>query len=348
MPNSEMSPDVHVYHRGDKSSRGNVLIFKGQGFVKPGIGKDLWEHHDTVKDVYRVVDQIADRPISAISFEDPDGDLLQTRNAQLATVAYNESRRRVGMETEHPDFKDPFAYTAGNSLGEYSALVAAGALTFEEQVRLVVLRSEFMQDAQDENPGSLATPLLSKDYDKRQRQMEEVEKAAKLSGIVPCLYNSDNQIVFGGTHDELAVATGLLKDAGVKLTALKTDGAFHHPVLMKPAADRLVPVLDKADIRDAEIPVVINATAQPVWAASDIRQGLKDQMVQPVLWGESMDFLIHEGFNMNVEIGEKPTFLDMVKDHPLFAAGAAIGTTAVVAGGLIIAHTLSHPHHKKN
>lgn len=340
-------PDLRVMHakEGEPNTR-SVWIFKGQGFVAPGIGRDLFEHFDTVKTLYKQADEVLGFPISKKSFDDPDGDLIKTQNAQPATIVYNQARLLVAKETGEKDFQHNPVYIAGNSLGEYSGLIAAGALSFEDGLKLIKMRGKFMQEAQSENPGGLGTPLLSKDADERAEQMDIVDKVSHLSGIQVCLINSKRQIVYGGTNDQLEIAAALFKDKKIRFTKLKTDGAFHHPVLMESAWKKLVPEIDKTNIRDAQVPIISNVTGEEISKSEQIRESLKNQMINPVQWSKSMDTLRKKGFDVKIEIGEKSSFLDMVLEHPIYD-GVAL-TAIIAAGGLTLGWKLTHPSHKKD
>lgn len=348
-PRHVEGPDVTLIRpdrREGTRPSGNVLIMKGQGFVKPGIGHDLWNASSTVRDLYTEADAILERPISTISFEDPSGNLLQTQNAQPATIIYNEARRRVGIESGDADFTAPIIFAAGNSLGEYSALIATGALTFTDALKLIKSRGQYMQEAQDANPGTLVIPRLSRKPEERVQQLQTVAEYSDGSNLKLCLINASNQYVYGGTYADIEQAEKVLGKEGIKFTTLGTDGAFHHPLYMKSAAEKLAPVIDRADIRDAKVPVIANASAQPAQEADEIREMLKLQMTTPVRWVESMEFLIEHGFKAKIEVGESPTFLSMLKDHPVYAAGFA-ATVITTAGGLILGHKIIHPHHKE-
>lgn len=352
MPNREndhkgMGPEMHVVHGSGRQHGRTVLEFKGQGFVKPGIGHDLFKHHDRVKELYKRADEILEDPISIRSFEDPYGDLTSTKQAQRATIVVNHANLIVGQhETESGDLQPGAEEAAlGNSLGEYSALIAAGALTFEAALLLIKLRSQYMQDAQNATPGSLAAPLFSKNEDEREKQQIIVSEVALKTGIVVCLYNTRRQTVYGGTLSQLSAAEDELKTRGMKLTKLHTDGAFHHPTLMLPAKERLDPEIDKADIRDARIPVYANATGEKVKKSAAIRQVLKGQMIQPVQYVKSLEGLLRDGFDVKVELGDKPSFTNMAKDHPLLVG--AVVTPILTATGLVIGHALYHPNRKK-
>lgn len=351
MPSLErgMQPDMHILHGKDRKEgtphRRNVLIFKGQGFVKPGMGHALYNSSEKVRDLHARVNDILGYDLTDRMFNDPHGDLLETQHAQPATLLSNYSEQVVGQEAKHPDFIQPVTYTAGNSLGEYSALIAAGAISFPDAIALIAKRGQYMHEAHLANPGKLATPLLAKDHDKLAEQMGIVGEIAAETNIEVCLVNGRRQIVYGGTNEEMDEAAALLKGKGIKLTALKTIGAFHHPRLMAEARRRLEPDIDATEIHDAQVPVVANATGQEATSAAQTRQNLKDQMTSPVLWLPSMTYLETQGFDVKMEIGEKSTFLDMLLDHPVYD-GIAL-SAIVIAGGITVGWKLTHPHHKE-
>lgn len=354
MPNAErnMQPDMRLYppthdRREGRTSRGNVLIFKGQGFVKQGMGRDMYDHSEMVRELHDVTNDALGFSLTDTIFNDPNGDLLETWNAQPATILTNYAQQKLAEKAGNADLTGPIAYTAGNSLGEYSAAIARGSITYVDAIRLVAKRGQYMHEAHLANPGRLATPLLARDDEgKRQEQLGIVDEVRRQTDVVVCLLNSRTQVVLGGTMAEMDETAARLKDKRIKFTPLKTIGAFHHPVLMKEAAERLAPEIDKADIRDADGPIIANTTAAKIQKGSEIRQEFKDQMTNPVLWLPTTEYLFKEGFNVKVEMGEKSTFLDMLQDHPVMI-GAGITTTAIVAGGITVGWRLVHPHHKE-
>lgn len=349
MPHIErgMLPDVHAVHGTDKREgrlpSGNVLIFKGQGFVKPGMGKDLYDHSDKVRALHDATNAALGFNLTDIIFNDPDGNLLETHLAQPATILTNRAQEIVAKE-QRQDLNGPLIYVAGNSLGEYSAAIAAGALDYFVGVRFARRRGLHMHEAHLENPGKLGTALYSKDDGKREEQMGIVAEVQKQTGIEVCLDNSELQVVYGGTNAEMDETAGLLSRHKIKFTFLKTIGAFHHSRLMAPARKRLEPELDATEINDAIVPLISNTSAQEIQRGDEIRQEFKDQMTNPVLWRATTDYLLKQGFKEKVELGEKPTFLDM---HPL-VVGAGITLTAIMAGGITVGWRLTHPRHHKS
>lgn len=278
-----------------------AFIFPGQGSQYLGMGRDFFHSDETSRALFKLADEILGVPLSSICFEGPEEELKQTHNTQPAI--YLHSMVVFRKLDRAPDM------VAGHSLGEYSSLVAAGAMTFEDGLQLVRLRGELMQRAGTEQHGTMAAVvgLLPE-------VVEEVCREASAVGIVqPANFNSPGQIVISGSVDGVRKGMELAKARGAKLVKeLVVSGAFHSP-LMESARNGLKKKLDETNIVDATIPVYANVTAEPVTKAEDIRDLLFRQLTSPVRWEESVIHMVRDGAEQFVEIGPGKVLQGLVK-----------------------------------
>jgi [acyl-carrier-protein] S-malonyltransferase len=279
-----------------------AFVFPGQGSQYVGMGKDLHEQSPSAKELFRRADAILNIPLSRLCFDGPEEELRQTKNTQPAIflqsviLAKSYSGPQAGM-------------AAGHSLGEYSALVYAGALTFEDGLRLVRLRGELMQQAGLDRPGTMAA-VIGLDPG---TVVEVCEKASEAGIVQAANFNSPGQIVISGSVPGVRRAMGLAKERGAKLVKeLPVSGAFHSP-LMESAQKGLQEALENTPVRDASIPVYANVTAQPVRDAGEIRRLLLQQLTSPVRWEESMMAMAVDGAATFVEIGPGKVLQGLVK-----------------------------------
>jgi [acyl-carrier-protein] S-malonyltransferase len=279
-----------------------AFIFPGQGSQYVGMGKDLYEGSVTAKTLFDKADEILGFPISRICFEGPEEELKQTKNTQPAIFLHSIVLFYLIKNKQ-------FEMTAGHSLGEYSALVAAGALTFEDGLRLVRLRGELMQHAGVEHPGTMAA-IVGLDSP----SVIELCVHASGEGIVQAAnFNSPGQIVISGSTAGVRKAMDIAKTRGAKIVKeLPVSGAFHSP-LMEAAQTGLKEALERTEIRDTAIPVYANVTTQPMHHADEIRTLLLQQLVRPVRWDESVTRMIADGAAAFVEIGPGKVLQGLVK-----------------------------------
>lgn len=279
-----------------------AFIFPGQGSQYVGMGKDLYEGSSTAKALFDRADEILKFSISRICFEGPEEELKQTKNTQPAIFLHS-------IVLFHLINKAQFEMTAGHSLGEYSALVAAGALTFEDGLKLVRLRGELMQQAGFEHPGTMAA-IVGIDS----KIVNELCVEASADGIVQAAnFNSPGQTVVSGSSASVRKAMEFAKTRGAKIVKeLPVSGAFHS-LLMESARTGLKAALDKTKICDAAIPVYANVTARPMRFADEIRNLLIRQLISPVRWEESVVSMITDGAETFVEIGPGKVLQGLVK-----------------------------------
>ena len=287
-----------------------AYIFPGQGSQYVGMGKDLFDEYPAARDLFSRADDVLGFSLSKICFEGPDEELKQTRNTQPAIFLHSMAVWTLLRP------KDA-AMVAGHSLGEYSALVAAGVLKVEDGLKLVRLRGELMQKAGEENPGTMAA-VIGLDA----KTVGEVCCTAWKEGIVQAAnFNSPGQIVISGSVNGVRKAMELAKERGAKLVKeLVVSGAFHSP-LMQTAKDGLKAALDSVELQDARIPVYANVTAKPVQKTEEIRTMLSEQVTSPVRWDETIANMSANGASAFTEIGPGKVLQGLVKR---IAPGVAI------------------------
>lgn len=267
-----------------------VFMFPGQGSQFPGMAKELYETNPTAREMFDRANEILGFDITEIMFNGTAEDLRQTKVTQPAVFLHS-----VILAKCSPDFKPDMV--AGHSLGEFSALTAAGALDFEDGLRLVSIRAHAMQKACEANPGTMAAILAL--------PAETIEAVcAEVDGIVvPANYNCDGQIVISGAADAVAEASEKLMAAGAKRALiLPVGGAFHSP-LMQPAAEELAAGIESVEFKTPVCPVYQNVTALPTTDPAEIKKNLLAQLTAPVRWTQSVMNMIDDGAASFTESG---------------------------------------------
>lgn len=276
-----------------------AFVFPGQGSQAVGMGKNLAEKH------LDLASEILGFDLKQLCYEGPEEKLKKTEITQPAiltvSVAAYEFLKSKNVPTP--------AAVAGHSLGEYSALVAAEALAFEDAVKIVHLRGKFMQEAVPPGEGSMAAIIgLNK------KQVEECcLKASELGTVAPANINSPGQIVISGKSEAVNQAIENCKTAGAKRAVPLSVSAPFHCSLMQPAADKLKIELDKIKLSDGKIPLVANATAEYVKGAGEIKNLLIKQVTAPVLWQESVQKMISNGISRFIEVGPGNVLAGLIK-----------------------------------
>lgn len=281
-----------------------AFVFPGQGAQAVGMGKDAYDASPAARAVFERADAALGFALSRIIFEGPEDKLRQTENTQPALLTVSAALLELIAGRVRPD------YVAGHSLGEYSALVAAGVLSFEDAVRAVRLRGEFMEAAVPGGQGAMAA-VLGAERGALRALCEAV--SAETGLVVLANVNCPGQIVVSGTAEGVRAVVERGKEAGAKrVIPLEVSGPFHSP-LMQPAADRLEQVLAELTMRDAEVPVIANVTAEPVTSAEEIRGLLKRQVTAPVLWEDTVTRLVGLGVDTFVEIGSGSVLTGLIR-----------------------------------
>ena len=296
-----------------------AFLFPGQGSQKTGMGADLAESIPAARAIFEEADDALGFSLSKLCFEGPEEELRLTENTQPAiltcSIATLAAVREKGLE---PDF------VAGHSLGEYSALVAAGAISFRDAVQLVRKRGRFMQEAVPPGVGAMAA-ILGMEAD---RVAEICEKAAESEVVSPANINSPGQIVIAGHAAAVQRAVDIAVAAGAKKAVLLQVSAPFHCSLMEPARDRLAPELDAIPFGDLKTPLVNNVSAAIVWTGADAREGLKRQVPSPVLWEQSIQRLAAEGVGSFLEVGPGRVLTGLLRSIDRALEGSAVGDLA--------------------
>jgi [acyl-carrier-protein] S-malonyltransferase len=271
-----------------------AFVFPGQASQYPGMGKELAEKYPAARSVFEEADQALGFSISQMCFAGSEEDLKQTANTQPAILTCSVAVHRVLAEKGiTPDF------VAGHSLGEYSALVAAGALRFSDAVRLVRKRGQYMQDAVPAGVGAMAailglSPAVVADACKR---------AAENEVCTPANQNSPEQTVISGHATAVKRAVEIASQLGAKRAVILPVSAPFHCALMMPAQEKLTADLDKTAFSDLSVPLVTNVDADTETTGNEAKDALARQVSMPVRWEESVRLLIDEGVNTFVEVG---------------------------------------------
>jgi [acyl-carrier-protein] S-malonyltransferase len=273
----------------------NGWLFPGQASQKVGMGKDLFDKTELGKKYYTIANDILDIDIQSISFNGPGELLNKTKYTQPAIFIVSTIIGQIMIENGYSANG-----VAGHSLGEYSALAVSGAYDFESGLELVKLRSESMYNAGKTNPGTMAAIVGMS-----AREVENLCTKNNTSDnlVVAANYNTENQIVVSGHIESVEALIRTAKNNGAKMAVpLNVSGAFHSP-LMTPAREELAAKLDSIDISDISIPLYTNVDAKPITKGRDIKDSLIRQLENPVLWYNSIEKMIRDGFNSFLEVG---------------------------------------------
>ena len=280
-----------------------AYVFPGQGSQFPGMGKDLYESNPLAKELFDKADAILGFKITDIMFEGPAEELKQTKVTQPAVFLHSV----ISALCMGDDFKPEMV--AGHSLGEFSALVAAGALSFEDGLRLVHARAMAMQEACEMAQGTMAAIIGLPD-----EKVEEICAEVSVEGnvVIPANYNNPGQLVISGNVEAVNAACEKMKEAGAKRALLlPVSGAFHSP-LMQPAKDKLQAAIEKTEVKTPICPVYQNVDAQPHTDPAEIKQNLIAQLTSSVRWTKSVQNMIADGADDFTECGPGKALQGMI------------------------------------
>lgn len=312
---------------GSRTTPQTAFIFPGQGSQAVGMGKALADNFPAAKAVFEEVDAALGDSLTKVMWEGPSDELTLTANAQPALMAVSIAALRVLESEAGLDLAREAAFVAGHSLGEYSALAAAGALTVTEAARLLRIRGRAMQDAVPVGQGAMAA-LLGLDYD------QAVAVAAEAAGDDVCEAANDNapgQVVVSGTKAAVERAILIAKERGALKAVLLPVSAPFHCRLMGPAAEAMEVALSGSTVMTPRVPLVANVRASPVTDPAEIVRLLVEQVTGTVRWRESVIYMAGAGVTRVVEVGAGRVLCGLVKRIDKQIAASAVGTPDDVA-----------------
>lgn len=279
-----------------------AYVFPGQGAQYPGMGKELYDNYPLAKEMMNKANEILGFDILKIMFEGTEQDLMQTKVTQPAIFIHSVTLANILSDNFKPDM------VAGHSLGEFSALVAAKAMTYEDGLKLVFARAMAMQKACEIHPSTMAA-VIGLD----ETTVEEVLSTITEEIVVPANYNTIGQIVISGSMKGIELAMEKLKAAGAKrVLPLKVGGAFHSP-LMEPARLELETAIDKTPFQTPICPIYQNVSALPSTDPMQIKQNLIDQLTSPVRWTQTIKNMINDGAKEFIEVGPGNVLQGLIK-----------------------------------
>jgi len=268
-----------------------AYVFPGQGAQFPGMGKDLFDNSEVAKQFFDQANKILDFSITEIMFGEDAEALKQTKVTQPAIFLHSVILSKVLGDSFTPNM------VAGHSLGEFSALVAAGYLSFEDGLKLVSKRAIAMQKACDKNPSTMAA-VLGLENEIVENICSEIDEI-----VVPANYNCPGQLVISGSDKGIDIACEKLTEAGARRALkLPVGGAFHSP-LMEDARDELETAIDSTNFTEGICPIYQNVTASAITHPIDIKENLKTQLTSPVMWTQTMQQMITDGLTSVTEVG---------------------------------------------
>jgi [acyl-carrier-protein] S-malonyltransferase len=280
-----------------------AVIFPGQGSQSVGMGRDFYDRYPRARGVFEEADRALKKPLSKLCFEGPQEELQLTENTQPGLLTVSIAIWSLLSEVLQPDF------VAGHSLGEYTALTAAGALRFTDAVRLVRKRGEFMQQAVPVGQGAMLAVLGAEP----ERVEELCREAAQGQILSPANFNCPGQIVIAGNSEAIKRAAEMASAMGIKRTIPLAVSAPFHCALMKPAQENMMPLLTEQQFFPLKFPIVTNVDAAFTQLPEQARDALIRQIPNPVRWWQSIEVLIREGVATFIEVGAGKVLTGMIR-----------------------------------
>ena len=284
-----------------------AFVFPGQGSQFVGMGKDFYDHYPEARNLFEEANEILQYDISRICFDGPEDTLRLTENTQPALLIHSIMALKILRENGINS-----VLAAGHSLGEFSALVAAGALKFQDAVRLVNLRGKFMQEAVPVGIGSMAA-IIGLPIEKIQELCERVSSNSNL--VQPANLNSPVQTVIAGHKEAVETVSKDALTAGAKKAVVLPVSAPFHSALMKPAEIKLQKELEATEFYDLSFPVINNIEAKPIVKGNDARESLVKQVCSPVRWCETMQYIVDQEINWVIELGSGKVLSGLMKRY---------------------------------
>ena len=282
-----------------------AFVFPGQGSQFVGMGKDFYDHVSSARKLLDEANEVLGCDLTSICFNGPEETLKLTENTQPALLVHSTMALKILRENGIDS-----VLAAGHSLGEFSALVSAGALQFKDAVRLVRLRGQFMQEAVPVGVGSMAA-IIGLELDTLQQLCDQISEDSCI--VQPANLNSPVQIVIAGHKEAVEQVSEKALKAGAKKAVLLPVSAPFHSALMKPAEIKLQKELEQTEFYDLSYPVITNIEAKPITKGSEARSALVKQVCSPVRWSETMQVLVDQGIETVIELGAGKVLSGLIK-----------------------------------
>ena len=282
-----------------------AFVFPGQGSQFVGMGKDFYDHVSSARKLLDEANEVLGCDLTSICFNGPEETLKLTENTQPALLVHSTMALKILRENGIDS-----VFVAGHSLGEFSALVSAGALQFKDAVRLVRLRGQFMQEAVPVGVGSMAA-IIGLEIDTLQQLCDQISEDSCI--VQPANLNSPVQIVIAGHKEAVEQVSEKALKAGAKKAVLLPVSAPFHSALMKPAEIKLQKELEQTKFYDLSYPVITNIEAKPITKGSEARSALVKQVCSPVRWSETMQVLVDQGIETVIELGAGKVLSGLIK-----------------------------------